>query len=178
MSEQCSLYIKVQVSKETLDAFLKARPIASTINSNWLEWWDSRAMHSKMELKNIPAYIVPTNGDILEDILEDKYIVAKQAYKDGYWYLMGLQFSENYTEILPMVSWIKDLAAHLEPDATGVAFIYDYLWGDKTVMAHIEISEKLGKLTRIRRTTEINKEILDEANEMFENLINSLEDRD
>ena len=135
-------------------------------------------MHSKMELKNIPAYIVPTNGDILEDILEDKYIVAKQAYKDGYWYLMGLQFSENYTEILPMVSWIKDLAAHLEPEATGVAFIYDYLWGDKTVMAHIEISEKLGKLSRISRTTEINKDILEEANEMFENLINSLEDRD
>src|SRR5690606_12738538 len=111
-------------------------------------------------------------------ILEDKYIVAKQAYKDGYWYLMGLQFSENYTEILPMVSWIKYLAAHLEHEATGVALIYASLSGDKNVTAHIEISEKLGKLTRISRTTEINKEILDEANEMFENLINSLEDRD
>jgi len=81
MSEQCSLYIKVQVSKETLDAFLKARPIASTINSNWLEWWDSRAMHSKMELKNIPAYIVPTNGDILEDILEDNILLPNKPIK-------------------------------------------------------------------------------------------------
>ncbi|WP_185212865.1 hypothetical protein [Sphingobacterium mizutaii] len=178
MSEQCSLYIKVRISKEDLDAFLKARPIASTINSNWLEWWDSRVMHSKMDLKNIPAYIVPTNGDFLEDILEDKYIVARQAYKDGYWYLLGLQFSENYTEILPMISWIKDLAAHLEPDAKGVAFIYDYLWGDKTVMAYIEISEKLGKLSRTSRTTEINQEVLKEANEMFEILLNSLEDKD
>ena len=175
MSEQCSLYIKVRISKENLEGFLRARPIASTLNSNWLDWWDSRQMYSKTELKNIPAYHVPSNGDILQDILEDNHIIAKQAYQDGHWYLLGLQFSENYSEILPMLSWIKDLAAHTDNDDTGKAFIFDYLWGDKTVMAYIQISEKQGRLTRFNRTTEIDQETLAEANAMFENLSNSLQ---
>ncbi|MFD1164202.1 hypothetical protein ACFQ2C_01140 [Sphingobacterium daejeonense] len=53
MSEPNSLFIKVKISKENLNAFLNARPKSSTLNSNWLEWWDSRMMYSKPDLKDV-----------------------------------------------------------------------------------------------------------------------------
>jgi len=177
MSEQSSLFIKVKISKENLNSFLSSRPVASILNSNWLEWWDSRLMYSKTELKNIPSFNSESNKQILEDLLVDKYSICKQEYNQdqGVWYFMSLQYSENYTEILPMLSWIKDLANYTDENDIGDAFIYDFLWGEGTVMAYIHIQNKQASLNRFDKTVQINTELLQEANQMFEDFMNSFE---
>ena len=177
MSEQSSLFIKINIKKDKLDNFLDSRPVGSILDSNWLSWWESRDMYSKTELRNIQTFNSESNRSILEDILKDKYIIAKQEYDDSeeIWYLLALQYSENYNEILPIISWIKDLASYLENDNKGFAFIYDYLWGDNTVMAYLQIENRKALLKNINTTAQIEPNLLNEANKKFEEFMNSFE---
>ncbi|MCT1531050.1 MULTISPECIES: hypothetical protein [Sphingobacterium] len=177
MSEPNSLFIKVKISKENLNAFLNARPKSSTLNSNWLEWWDSRMMYSKPDLKDVLSFNVESNRHLLEHLLQDHYAFCKQEYNEekNTWYFMSLQYSENYEEIIPMLSWIKDLATYTDESDTGAAFIYDHLWGDGTVMAYIEIQNKQGLLNKYDRVLQIDPDLLNEADSKLEKLTQQFE---
>ncbi|VTP86458.1 hypothetical protein [Sphingobacterium daejeonense] len=177
MSELNSLFLKVKISKENLNAFLDARPKSSTLNSNWLDWWDSRMMYGKTDLDNIPAFNVESNRHLLNNLLQDDYAICQQEYDEekNIWYFMSLQYSQNYDEILPMLSWIKDLATYTDESDTGDAFIYDHLWGDGTVMAYIQIQNKQGLLNKYDKVLQIDPDLLNEADSKLEKLTQQFE---
>lgn len=48
MSEQCSLYINIQIKEEKLQQFFQKKPLPQSIDENWLQWWESREMSGNL----------------------------------------------------------------------------------------------------------------------------------
>lgn len=179
MSEQCSLYVQIKIGENKLAAFFEDKPQPPLIDNNWLLWWESRAMYSKPSLTDIPTYSIPNNGAIIQEFVKDNRMGAYENYDDesGIWYLGIVFFSENYTEILPMLAWLKNLASYLEEDEKGVAFIYDFYWGDDSVMAYLEFSDKEALLMPTSHVSEINPAILAQANQQLESIVEEFQKR-
>ncbi|HWV70958.1 MAG TPA: hypothetical protein VN040_04560 [Pseudosphingobacterium sp.] len=179
MSEQCSLYVQIKIKKEKLTAFFEDKPTPTLIDDNWLAWWDSRKMYSKPSLTDVPIYPIPTNGAIIQEFMKDTRMGCSENYDDesGIWYLGVVFFSENYTEILPMLAWLKSLANYQEEEERGVAIIYDFYWGDNSVMAYMEFSEKKALLMRQSETSEIRSNILSQATQKLESIVEEFQKR-
>ena len=172
MSEPNSLFIKIKISQEQLEKFKQSRPVASILNNNWLNWWELREFNDKQSLTTISSYSTETNGELLEYFLEDIDMAAKEEYdaEKQLWYFYSLHFSENYLEIIPMISMIKDFAHYLDPESSGQAVLYDFLWGGDQVMFHVEIANKEASLSKFRRIKEIDRELIEESMEKLADL--------
>lgn len=68
MSELSSLYCKVKISKPQLEKFLNSPLEEPELNKNWLDWWNSRKMYSKMELT--PELLHTYNDDINKEVID------------------------------------------------------------------------------------------------------------
>lgn len=170
MSELSSLYIKVPISKEQLQKFKKSRPVAPALNSNWTNWWDSREMYNKQPLQVVQSYHAESYGQVIEEIIDERFTGAQETYDEQTktWYFMVLQFSENYHEIIPMISMLKDLANYLEPNAKGLAILYDFMWDRLELMFEVNYQDKEAKLTTAHRIGEVDAQEMEEANRLME----------
>ena len=56
MSEPSSFYAKIKIGPENFKKFLAAKPAITKTQSGWQEWWNSKDMHGKTELKEINLY--------------------------------------------------------------------------------------------------------------------------
>jgi len=179
MSEPNSLYVKIEIKKERLQEFLDGKPKEVVLDDDWTAWWDLHDMVSKPPLTDIQPYRLDTNRTLIDEFLKDTRMGAAQHYDDapGTWYLIILMFSENYLEILPMLAWLKDLAQYQEKHQRGTALIYDFLWGDGSVMAQLDFSAQQANLTNATRISDIDAEILNEANSALDTMLNDLQKR-
>lgn len=170
MSELYSLFVKVKISKDQLHKFKSSRPVAPALNSSWTNWWDSREMYDKHALQVVQSYYADSYGQVIQGIIDEKFSGSQELYdpNSGIWYFYVLQFSENYQEIIPMMAMLKDLAHYLEPEATGHAFLYDYMWESKEVMFEITYQNKEAKLTSAARLGQLPAEVVNEANQILE----------
>ncbi|MFC6102529.1 hypothetical protein [Olivibacter domesticus] len=102
MSELSSLYVIIQIRKERLIQFFNDRPEADPVDNDWLTCWKSRNMYNKPTVTAIPVYPTANNGSLVEELVKNAYFGAKGHYEEtgNTYFLMALQFSENYTEIL------------------------------------------------------------------------------
>src|SRR6218665_4070039 len=82
MSELSSLYCKVKITKSQLEKFLSSSPEKPELNDNWLKWWDSRQMYSKMAMtsKLLYSYENDKNEGIINDWINDKEAMAFPYY--------------------------------------------------------------------------------------------------
>ncbi|MEI2271734.1 hypothetical protein OHD16_06230 [Sphingobacterium sp. ML3W] len=167
-----TLYINIQIKKEKLNEFFIAKPMTSGIDDNWKQWWDSCEMYNRTGLKNIPTYTKENNRNVLDDLLSDSFFCSKEQYDDKrqYWGFTSLNFSENYYEILPMLAFLKQLGLYAE---SGYALIYDWMWGDETVMAFVEFREKQSWLAPVTTHAQIAPKILEEANNHLQEVSDS-----
>lgn len=170
MSEPHSLYVKIKITKEKLQQFFLDKPLPQTVDDNWQSWWDSREMYAKQTLEHIPLYTVDSNRKLLDELLNDRGSGCLEAYDlhSQNWTFISVLFSENYIEILPMLALLKSLAHYQDSDGTGVAMIYDHLWGDGGVMAYLDFSGKQAVLKNYKTTTEMEPATLQKANETLE----------
>ena len=176
MSEQCSLYVKIEISKEQLKRFFKERPTPAIIDNNWQQWWDSRQMYSKELLTNLPNYPKKNNRAAFEQLLQQRESVSVEQYNenDNSWTFLTLFFSENYFEIIPMLALLKELAYYQQAHETGVAFVYDFYWDRAAVMAYLEFTNQKALLKTYTVPTEIPTAILAEANDALEAVVSRL----
>jgi hypothetical protein len=176
MSELNSLYVRLKVKKENLERFFQEKPVVAEVDQNWTYWWESREMYSPSLLSDIPVYPSATNRDVLDSLIKDPQTAGQeQQEKDqDIWSFSVVFFSENYFEILPMLAWLKSIAAYLEADDEGVALIYDFFWGGRSVMAHLVFSEQKALLTSTTSTAGIEPAILNVANTTLQNAVDLL----
>jgi hypothetical protein len=177
MSELRSLFVKLKIRKENLDRFLEAELTTPVLDENWTSWWESRKMYSKSPLTELPMDAEETNGEVFGSYVDTEETLSKSKYEDGVYYFVSALFGENYYEILPMLAVLKSAALYMEPGDEGEAFIFDYFWGGKDVLAHVELKPKQGLLTDIQSTTKIKKPLLQEADKWLEELVKRLTDR-
>lgn len=148
MSELNSLYAKIHIKKENFDAFLHAKPTQSILDKNWVEWWNSRGMYGNNELTqdHLNTSPLPTNGDIINDWKDYEQSLTFSDYdiENEMWHFSIILFSENYGEMLSMLSFIKSVSEFKEENENDFAIVYDYFWGNDLVMAYIIYKEKQG----------------------------------
>lgn len=174
MSELSSLFVKLKIKQENLDRFLAAPVTVASIDEDWTSWWDSREMYSKSPLEKIPAGFQSTNGAVFQSLVDDKQTISEEKQEAGVYYFISGFFSENYYEILPMLAVLKSVALYMEEGDEGVAFIYDFFWGGEGVLAHLEIKAKKPVLKKTKQTSEINMELLAEANAMIQGVLDNI----
>lgn len=176
MSEYYSLYINIQISREKLNRFFEEKPLQLAPDENWKSWWNSREMHSKQPLERIPAYQKNSNRDIFDSLLKKKNFGSFERYDPASqrWTFVSVFFSENYVELLPMLALLKTLADCHGTEEKGVAFIYDFYWGNTSVMAYLDFSGTQTLLKNYTKAAEIDPEILNEANQLLETAVELL----
>ena len=179
MSEQNSLIIQMHISPEKLAQMHQSAPQAIVLDENMKTWWASREMYGKSDLIDVPTYTVRDNQELLTELVRDRYLIARESYDEErqVWTFSALQFSENYTEILPMISWIIGLAAYLDQGAEGFAIIYDYQWGSEDVMAYIKLEDQKAKLTNAKHIAEIPHEDYLQAKDILDNFMDDMQDQ-
>lgn len=170
MSEYNSLYVSVRIRQESLQQFFLEKPVPQHAADDWLTWWDSRDMYSKHPLEHIPHYPVQNNRAAFDQLLNDRDFGSAEHYDADTetWTFVSAFFSENYVELLPMLSLLKQLAGHQDTGGTGVAFIYDFFWGCHEVMAYLEFADQQARFKSYTSPTEIHPPVLEAANQLLE----------
>lgn len=162
MSELRSLYVSIKTRKENLERFFQASPVKPGVDQDWTSWWDSREMYSKSALDEIPFFEAATNRETLQAYKDNPQTAGAETWDEaaGTWTFDVLFLGENYYEIMPVLAWLKNIAPFLEPGDEGVAIIYDYFWGDKDVMAHIEFKDQQAKFKLTSHASKLDKHVL------------------
>ena len=166
MSEYRSLYINVRIAEARLQQFFADKPVEQPLDNDWLAWWDSREMYGKQPLTQIPICRTATNRAVFDELLSYKDMVASERYDDasGSWIFVAVFYSENYTEILPMLALLKQLATYQDAEGKGVALIYDFYWGDNDVMAALTLENGQASLQTHTTIDQLDAEVLAQAN--------------
>lgn len=179
MSEYYSLYINIQISREKLNRFFEEKPLQPAPDENWESWWNSREMHGKQPLERIPVYQANSNRAIFDGLLKRKNVGSFERYDPALqrWTFVSVFFSENYVELLPMLALLKNLADCHGTEEKGVAFIYDFYWGNTSVMAYLDFSGKQALLKNYTKTADIDPKIWNEANQLLEAVVETINKR-
>jgi hypothetical protein len=131
-------------------------------------------MYSPSPLESIPVGYQETNAVVFQSLISSRQTISEEKQEEGVYYFISGFFSENYYEILPMLAILKSIALYMEEGDEGVAFIYDFFWGGKSVLAHMELGAGKAVLQHTKDTSEINKAILAEANERIQGVLNNI----
>ncbi|MCF6405184.1 hypothetical protein L3C95_19935 [Chitinophaga filiformis] len=176
MSEPRSLYLKIKTKRENLQRFFNEKPVAPEVDQDWTSWWDSRKMHSRSPLTKVPIYAwAKTNRGLIDSYLSDPETGTRERETDkGEWELAVAFLSHNYTEILPMLAWVKSISAYLEAGDEGVAIIYDYFWGSGSVMSHVVFAGQDASFRLTNKSSEVDKHIIAEAGNMLKTVMGAL----
>lgn len=164
MSELSSLYLKVKIEKSQLEKFLNSKFEKPALNQNWLEWWESRRMYSKMELSS-ELFRIPgqSNQEFINSWLEYPQAMAFSDYNEVLeeWHFGMLFFSENYEEMLSIFAFITSLEKYLNKDSENFAVVFPFFWGDNDVQAYIYFENEKAILSpQVQTTEDLNSEIL------------------
>ena len=170
MSELSSLYCKVKIKKSQLEEFLKSPLEKPQLNKNWLDWWDSRRMYSKMELTSelLRAYNDNTNKEVIDGWIEYKQAMAFSDYDETTeeWHWGMMFFSENYTEMLPMFAFIISLEKYVTESPENMAIVFPFFWGDNDVSAYIYFENGKALLSpKVQSTADVNPDLMNKTTE-------------
>jgi hypothetical protein len=165
MSELSSLYCKVKITKPQLEKFLGSIPEKPELNDNWLKWWDSRQMYSKMELtaEHLSAYNDNNNQEIIDGRMQYKQAMAFSDYNETTeeWQWGMMFFSENYLEMLPMFAFIISMEKYVSESSENTAVVFPFFWGDTGVHAFIYFENEKAILSpTVQTTADINSDLL------------------
>ncbi|MFD2940971.1 hypothetical protein [Flavobacterium notoginsengisoli] len=179
MSELSSLYCKVKITKSQLEKFLSSSPEKPELNDNWLKWWDSRQMYSKMALtaELLRSYDDDTNQEVLNSWMEYKKAMAFSDYNETTeeWHWGMMFFAENYLDILPMASFIISLEKYVIESSENTAIVFPFFWGDKNVLFFIHFEKGKAILSPSTQSTDdINPEMFNYTKEYLNKKWNDL----
>lgn len=161
MAELNSLYVRLPISKEQLQIFFDEKPSIVEVNEEWSCWWKSRRMHSGILLKEVSFYPVSSNRAIIDFFLAESGAGAREFYdeENQEWVFVIIFFSENYSEILPMLALLAGAARFVSEGRSGNAIIYDFYWGGTGVMAFIDFVNQDYAIRSYQNITELPEEI-------------------
>ena len=170
MSELSSLYCKVKISKSQLEKFLSNPVETPELNKNWIEWWDSLKMYSKMDLTSelLRPYNNENNQEVINEWLKYDQAMAFSDYDEATeeWHWGMLFFSENFVEMLPMFSFIISMEKYVTESAENRAIVFPFFWGDQDVSAYIYFENGKAFLNpKVHTLNDVNSDFVEEAND-------------
>lgn len=150
MSEPDSAFLKLQITREGLALWLRARPSRA---SRWTDW---RAIGGRYYLSggsvaladasdaeldgtlreaNARLAAFTRNDDILRHLLAGRAEAPELSLcafdRRGETFVAGsLAYSESLGDLIVFLTMARSAADHLSPTGRGLAIVHNYLWGD------------------------------------------------
>lgn len=146
MSEPSSLYAKITISPENYEHFLASAPAVATSQTGWTEWWNSKIMHDKAELtENLLAtyrYQNQSNQEVINHWLnaDQSYSFSEYDRENQTWHFGIIWFTQNYLEMIPLLSVIRGIANFKEEHESDFVIIYSYFWDQGQINACLKFN--------------------------------------
>ncbi|MGH8081407.1 MAG: hypothetical protein ACREP7_12610 [Lysobacter sp.] len=144
MSEPASLYARFTLSHEQYEAFMNSAPARPASFDDWQSWFDA---HSLAGDGRVPGAILgdldaARVADVIKAWREDEwtgtppveYDEIKQTLR-----IAMLQASENFHEMLRILTPLRGASAYNDPAADDFIVIFDFLWGDGEISAYLAL---------------------------------------
>ena len=133
MSEQSSLYARINIRKEDLAAYLKSSIKPITQYSEWLEWSSKIEFYGEISKEDLLAeqfLNLKTTQEYLNMYLSEKFVFNLFDYNEEKEQLVIsiLQFSENVMDCIRMMHVIGGIVNYKNTDTTDFAIFYDFMW--------------------------------------------------
>ncbi|MEH6422076.1 hypothetical protein [Pseudomonas sp. CGJS7] len=146
MSEPASLYARFTLSHERYEAFMNSAPARPAAFADWQAWLDRRSMagdaQAAPEMLTEPG--AATVADVIKAWREDPWTGTPPVEYDELRRTLRiamLQASENYHEMLHLLTPLRGAAAFSDPGADDFIVILDFLWGDNEVAAYLALGD-------------------------------------
>lgn len=183
MSEPSSLYMRVHLTAEQLEAFQSSRLMAPRSYDDWQPWLDSKTFHGNITAADIQnlnpsldagASDVQSVGEYLSFLLEDAYASPSQANYDATtqtWTLYVMQLSENYNDFIVALSILRGIAAYKDLPGDDFIIIYPYLWAENPgafAEAYVVVTPGSSRILN-----QIPADVIHEANQRLGNVLDA-----
>lgn len=171
MSAPNSLFAKIHITKDNFDNFQKSKPKTPKLDNDWLDWWNSRKMCSKIELIEVYAYNDPTIESIINGWKNAKLSLTFSDYDldNEVWHFGIIMFSENYDEMIPALAFINSVAEFKNENAEDFVIVYNFFWSGNDVNAFIKYKNGKGLFdNKIQTKTDLNPNYLKYADEYLD----------
>ncbi|QQP96703.1 hypothetical protein [Lysobacter enzymogenes] len=146
MSEPASLYARFTLSHEQYQAFMSSAPARPAGFDDWQPWFDRQQMSGG---NRVPP-------EILADLDAASVAEVVKAWREDAWTgtppveydeirrtlrIAMLQASENYHEMLRLLTPLRGAARFNDPDADDFVVILDFLWGEEEINACLRFGD-------------------------------------
>ncbi|MGO1073648.1 hypothetical protein [Lysobacter sp. CA199] len=146
MSEPASLYARFTLSHEQYEAFMNSAPARPASFDDWQSWFDRQSMAG--DARVVPQMLTELNAATVADVIkawrEDPWTGTPPVEYDELRRTLRiamLQASENYHEMLHLLTPLRGAAAFSDPGADDFIVILDFLWGDNEVAAYLTLGD-------------------------------------
>lgn len=178
MSELSSLFLKVSIEKDQLNAFLQAPPEAPQLQQDWISWWESRKMYGKQDLteNQLRSYAEKNNQAIVDMFINYPSSITSSDYDEATetWYFSIVFFSENFFEMLPGIAFMKSIVPFKKNDPTDFGIIYNFFWGDSDISALVDFVDGKALLSDAISKTQLDPQKLELANNYLNKKVEQL----
>ncbi len=162
-SEPEALYLHIPVSPEQYNAY-RYGPLPVLLPGDATDWMDEpedyRARIAVEVAKRlaVAGKAFPTVDDYLnswpiwppqlangnrQDFIVDIYDPKQQVWTFALW-----EFSENYLQIVEMLTVLRGIANHVKPDQAGIVALYSYEWRHPWGNVCFSVEHKQSRLVR------------------------------
>lgn len=146
MSEPASLYARFTLSHEQYEAFMNSTPARPASFDDWQAWFDRRSMagDGRVGADMLADLDAATVADVIKAWREDPWTGTPPIEYDELRRTLRiamLQASENYIEMLRLLTPLRGAAAFNDATADDFVLIFDYLWGDSEISAYLLLDQ-------------------------------------
>jgi len=136
VSEPNSLYVRVHLSKDAFERFLKSQSVAASHFHDWMPWLGQAEVYggplSEQWLAEVSeGHQAGTVEDALAAWVDDGWSMARSVYDEETetWVFGCLQFSENYHEYMVSLPFLRAVEAFKDRPGDDFMVVYPCIWG-------------------------------------------------
>lgn len=150
MSEPSSLYLRVTLTQENLDALMASRVALPKEYDDWMPWLAKKEFHGSITVDKIETFnasSTQTFGAYINALTQDMWAGARAQYDAAIqrWTLGVLQLSENYLKYIEALAILRAVARYKNVPGDDFILIYPYLWCDP-LNAYVELAQDASKI--------------------------------
>lgn len=133
MSELSSFYARIGIKAQQYQAFLNSTPLPAKDQPGWQAWWDNLEMYSKSSVdESLQHYPAESIKQVIDNWKHEAgaYTFSDYDEENETWHFGIIFFSENFGEMIPMISAIRQVSDFRKADETDFIIIFPYFWED------------------------------------------------
>lgn len=153
MSEPSSLYMRVTLTQENLNALYASAAALPKHYDDWLAWLATKKFHGAIttaDIQTMDAAELNTFGAYIQTLERAAWAGARAHYDatTRRWTFGVLQLSENYRDFVQALAILRAAAHFKNLPGDDFILIYPYIWGDPPG-AYVEIAQASSRFVNV-----------------------------